>query len=126
MLPHDALVVVADDRSALLYRNTSRRGVYLVEVARITLDGLGGPVRSPSALSGTKDSDPDGFARRLADHLNAMAIRNGFEDIAIVAAPAILRTLRRHYHKELQFRLRREIERNLTDADVRDVSAVLI
>lgn len=125
MLPHDALVVVADGQSALLFRNTARHGVYLAEVGRITSASCDRP-GNDNGQGRIAADDPDGFARQLADHLNAMACGNGFDDIAILAAPAFLGILRRHYHKELQFRLRREIDRNLVNADVRDISAILI
>lgn len=126
MLSHHALVVVADDRSARLFRNTARQGVYLTEIGQVTRDSVEPTHPGPGMLSTVAADDPGGFVRKLADHLNAMALRNGFEDIAIVAAPAVLDPLRRRYHKELQFRLRREIGQSMIDADVRDISAALI
>ncbi|WP_022706862.1 host attachment protein [Paracoccus zeaxanthinifaciens] len=93
MLPHDAIVVVADGRSATLFRNVSRYGLLL----------------EPSESLDPADGSAAYFPEALASHLNALACQQRFDDIAIIADPDTLRTLRRHYHKELQFRLRKEV-----------------
>lgn len=125
MLPHDALVVVADGHSAVLFRNTARHGLDLSEVERITPESLNQPSpgdRSPDVIPG---DDPGLFAKQLADHLNDMALHNRFEDIVVIADPAALGMLRKHYHKELQFRLRKEVNKNLSKADLRAIEAAL-
>ena len=95
MLPHDAIVVVADGRSATLFRNVSRHGVLLE-----ALEGL-------EAAAGCRKE----FAEALVRHLNALACEHRFDDIAIIADQDTLDELRLHYHKELQFRLRKEVAR---------------
>lgn len=125
MLPHDALVVVADGHSAVLFRNTARHGLDLAEVERITPESLNRPTpgdRSPDVIPG---DDPGLFVKQLADHLNEMALHQRFEDIVVIADPAALGILRKHYHKELQFRLRKEINKNLSNADLRAIEAAL-
>ena len=65
------------------------------------------------------------FAHQLADHLNAMVLKNKVDDIAVIADPSTLGVLRKRYHKELQFRLRKEIPKNLTNSDLRGIEDAL-
>lgn len=126
MLSHNALVVVADGHSATLFRNSARHGIELTEAERITPDSL-----NPSkAADGNIDIVPgdesaENFAIQLADYLNAMALKHKFDDIAVIADPSTLGILRKRYHKELQFRLRREVAKNLSNSDVRAIEDAL-
>ena len=42
MLPHNALVVVADGHSATLFRNTAKSGLELSETTKVTQESLSG------------------------------------------------------------------------------------
>ncbi|MBU2956545.1 host attachment family protein [Paracoccus sp. C2R09] len=87
------MVVVADGRSATLFRNVSHHGLHL----------------QPSGTLDPIEGATDRFIEALAHHLNVLACQHRFDDIAIIAEPGALEKLRKLYHKELQFRLRREI-----------------
>lgn len=126
MLTHNALIVVADGHSATLFRNHARYGLELSEAERITPESLNRPRpgdESPDIMPGRDDAQV--FATQLADHLNAMAIRQGFDDIAVIADPSTLGILRKRYHKELQFRLRKEVAKNLPTSDLRAIEDAL-
>lgn len=126
MLPHNALVVVADGHSATLFRNSARHGIELTEAERITPESLNQPkpgVGDPDIGLDAEDAEP--FAARLADHLNAMALKHKFDDIAVIADPSTLGILRKRYHKELQFRLRKEVVKNLSNSDLRAIEDAL-
>lgn len=126
MLSHNALVVVADGHSAALFRNEARHGIGLTEVERITpatLEQAAVGEHGPKIVPGGED--PETFAIQLADHLNALALTQAFEDIAVIADPATLGLLRKRYHKELQFRLRKEVAKNLANADLRAIETAL-
>lgn len=125
MLPQDALVVVADGHSAVLFRNSARQGLELTEIERVTPETLDRPSTGNTGAETIVETDPDLFARQLADYLNAMALRNGFDDVVVIADPSTLGILRKHYHKELQFRLRKEINKNLSNSDLRAIEAAL-
>lgn len=126
MLNHNALIVVADGHSATLFRNGARHGIELTEAERITPESLNRPKpgdRSPDIIPIGEDAET--FARQLAYHLNAMALRQDFEDIAVIADPSTLGILRKRYHKELQFRLRKEVAKNLSNSDTRAIEEAL-
>lgn len=124
MLPHNALVVVADGHSATLFRNTAKHGIELTETERVTPESLNPPAGNDAAPDLVQGEDAD-FAARLADHLNGMVLKHKVDDIVVIADPSTLGVLRKRYHKELQFRLRREIAKNLTNSTLRNVEDAL-
>lgn len=126
MLSHNALVVVADGHSATIYRNSARHGIDLTEAERITSESLNQPKPgdgSPNIVPGS--DEPETFATQLADHLNAMALKHRFDEIAVIADPSTLGIMRKRYHKELQFRLRKEVAKNLSNSDLRAIQEAL-
>lgn len=125
MLPHNALVVVADGHSATLFRNTARHGIELTETERVTPESLNQPKAGDATPDVIPGDDPDIFAGMLADHLNAMVLKHKVDDIAVIADPSTLGVLRKRYHKELQFRLRKEVAKNLINSDLRSVEDAL-
>ena len=120
MLPHNALVVVADGHSATLFRNTAKSGLELSETTKVTQESLSGDGAQMDEGS-PRDDEEATFAAQLSRHLNAMVLKNKFEDIAIIADPSTLGVMRKHYHKELQLRLRKEVAKTLTNSDVQTI-----
>ncbi|MCG6111246.1 MAG: host attachment family protein [Paracoccus sp.] len=118
MLPHNTVVVVADGHSATLFRNTAKHGIELSQTETVTPDSLtAGPVAHLDEIS-PRDEEEAGFAVQLAKHLNALVLKNKVDDIAIIADPSTLGVMRKHYHKELQLRLRKEVAKTLTNSDI--------
>ncbi|WP_052650073.1 host attachment protein [Paracoccus sp. PAMC 22219] len=120
MLPHNALVVVADGHSATLFRNTAKSGLELSETNKVTQESLAGDGAQIDEGS-PKDDEEATFAAQLARHLNALVLKNKFDDIAIIADPSTLGVMRKHYHKELQLRLRKEVAKTLTNSDLQTI-----
>lgn len=120
MLPHNALVVVADGHSATLFRNTAKSGLELSEMTKVTQESLSGDGAQTDEGS-PRDDEEATFAAQLSRHLNAMVLKNKFEDIAIIADPSTLGVMRKHYHKELQLRLRKEVAKTLTNSDIQTI-----
>ena len=120
MLPHNALVVVADGHSATLFRNTAKSGLELSETTKVTQESLSGDGAQIDEGS-PRDDEEATFAAQLSHHLNAMVLKNKFEDIAIIADPSTLGVMRKHYHKELQLRLRKEVAKTLTNSDIQTI-----
>ena len=120
MLPYNALVVVADGHSATLFRNTAKSGLELSETTKVTQESLSGDGAQIDEGS-PRDDEEATFAAQLSRHLNAMVLKNKFEDIAIIADPSTLGVMRKHYHKELQLRLRKEVAKTLTNSDIQTI-----
>lgn len=120
MLPHNALVVVADGHCATLFRNTAKSGLELSETTKVTQESLSGDGAQIDEGS-PRDDEEATFAAQLSRHLNAMVLKNKFEDIAIIADPSTLGVMRKHYHKELQLRLRKEVAKTLTNSDIQTI-----
>lgn len=120
MLPHNALVVVADGHSATLFRNTAKSGLELSETTKVTQESLSGDGAQIDEGS-PRDDEEATFAAQLSRHLNTMVLKNKFEDIAIIADPSTLGVMRKHYHKELQLRLRKEVAKTLTNSDIQTI-----
>jgi len=126
MLPHNALVVVADGHSATLFRNTARHGIELREVDRVKPRNLSdeSPGQQPSQTT-PRDEDEATFARQLAERLNHMAVTNQVEDLVIFADPDTLGEMRKHYHKMLVMALRKEVPKTMTSATEAQIAAAL-
>lgn len=127
MLPMNTLVVVADGHSATLFRNQARNGIELVEPRRITPETLADPATTAELDEAPENRDEDeaDFAVNLTRHLNLLVLKNKVEDIVVIADPSTLGTMRKHYHKELQFRLRKELPKTLTNSDIRAIQDAL-
>lgn len=127
MLPQNALVVVADGHSATLFRNDARHGIELTDPRRVTPDSLADPATTPEFDEiSPRDEEEAAFAVHLTQHLNALVLKNKVEDIAIIADPSTLGVMRKHYHKELQFRLRKELAKTMTNSDIRAIQDALV
>lgn len=128
MLPHNTLVVVADGHSATIFRNTAKHGLELTAQDRLTPESLSDPATMPELdeINNPRDEEEAAFAAALAHHLNGLVLKHKVEDVAIIADPSTLGVLRKHYHKELQFRLRKEIAKNMTNSDVSTIQTALM
>ncbi|RMC30136.1 host attachment protein [Paracoccus siganidrum] len=121
-LARNALVVVADGHCAILLRNRARHGLELEETRRLTQQDL---TDGELVENSSRDIDEAAFAARLADHLNGLVLKQKVEELAIIADPSTLGEMRKKYHKELEQRLKREIAKTLTNADVKTIEAAL-
>lgn len=142
-VPHDSVVLVADGKKMLFFRNEGDSEFPKLEVERKreTSDApdrdrktdLAG--RPASASSGAGHSsyeevdfhqlEEDRFAADTAEMLKTRALRNEFESLIIVAPPKTLGELRKHYHKEVEKRLAGEIAKDLTGHPVAEIEKIL-
>lgn len=126
MLSRNALVVVADGHQAVLFRNTAKYGIELEEVERIAPRNLEDESqgRQPEETL-PKDEDEATFAKQLAERLNRMVLQRQAEELAIIADPSTLGVMRKHYHKELEARLKKELPKTLTAASGEEIGRAL-
>ncbi|MAN56296.1 MAG: host attachment protein [Paracoccus sp. (in: a-proteobacteria)] len=122
MLSRNALVVVADGHTATLFRNRARHGLELEQTRSLSQkDFADAELESESS----RDVDEAAFASGLADFLNDLVLRGKADEVAVIADPTTLGTMRKKYHKELQQRLAKEIAKTLTGADAGSVQRAL-
>lgn len=121
-LARNALVVVADGHMATLLRNRARNGVTLEQTGQLTQQDL---TDGELVENSSRDIDEAAFAARLADYLNGLVLKQKVEELAIIADPSTLGEMRKKYHKELEQRLKQEVAKNLTNADLKTIEAAL-
>ncbi len=128
MLAPNALVVVADGTSAMLYRNHGHEAIELELVETVTQrsfaderpSGASAPEQSPN------DLEEAGFTTALVHKLNAMALSNHLPDaVVIIADPTSLGHMRPLYHAELKRRIVREVHKTMVKSSPHDLATTL-
>jgi protein required for attachment to host cells len=143
-VPHNSVVVVADGKKMLFFRNEGDAEFPKLEVERKreqenpadrdqktddagrTFDASGGAGRSAYEETDFHQLEEDRFAHETAELLKKRALRNEFESLIIVAPPRTLGELRKHYHKEVQKRLSAEVAKDLTGHPVAEIEKILL
>jgi protein required for attachment to host cells len=140
-IAHGTLVLAADGKKALLFRNEGDRKYSILQtltheeiVNPATRDvGSDRPGRAFSSIgkrrSGYDQTDwhrqaEQRFARRAADLLEAAASGND-EDLVIVAPPQFLGLLRTQLSASVGKRVRAEINKDLVHHDIDDISGAI-
>ena len=126
MLSRDALVVVADGKKAVLFRNTGKFRNELEEVERV------GPTNLQDESQGRqpddtppRDEDEATFAKQLTERLNLMVLQNKVQELAIIADPNTLGVMRKNYHKMLEQKVVKEVAKTLTAATADEIARAL-
>jgi protein required for attachment to host cells len=142
-LPHNALVLVADGRKMLFFRNHGdEEHIDLrTEAHDERVDAKDSDMRADApgtnfqsvgfARSSYQETDShqqaeDDWIKGAADELNKRALRNDFDALAIVAPPKALGVLRRELHKEVEKRLIYTINKTMSGRPVPDIEALLV
>ena len=142
-VPHNTMVMVADGKKMLFFRNEGDSEFPKLEVERKrehddladaelrtakagrTFDASGGAGRSAYEETDFHQLAEERFAAESADMLKRWALRNDFESLIVVAPPKTLGELRKHYHKEVEKRLTGEIAKDLTGHPVPEIEKIL-
>ena len=142
-VPHNVMVVVADGKKMLFFRNEGDADYPKLEMEGKrqqddpadrdlktdapgrTHDASGGAGRSAYQETDYHQMAEDRFAAETADLLRKRALRNEFEQLIIVAPPKTLGELRKHYHKEVEKRLAGEVAKDLTGHPVNEIETIL-
>lgn len=152
-IPHDAMVVVADGRKMLLFRNEGDEQFPKLEVVAHEEKNI--PAREDfatdepgSTFSGSKGSgevgfapgannrsgyeetdfhqlEEDRFAADTAEMLRLRALRNEFSQLIVVAPPKALGELRKHYHKEVEARIIGEIAKDYSNRPTDEIEQLI-
>jgi protein required for attachment to host cells len=142
-LPHNALVLVADGRKMLFFRNhgdesqidlrteshDARR--YQRKDREIKTDAPGtakqsfGFGRSTYEEADFQQQEEDRWIKDAADELKARVLRNDFDAVAIVAPPKALGVLKKCLHKEVQKRVVCTVNKEMSGRPVPDIEVLL-
>ena len=142
-LPHNALVLVADGRKMLFFRNHGdedqidlRTEAHDARDERkdreIKTDAPGvvqqsfGSGRSTYEESDFQQQEEDRWIKDAADELKERALRNDFDALAIVAPPKALGVLRKCLHKEVEKRVICTVNKEMSGRPVPDIEALLV
>ena len=141
-LPHNALVLVADGRKTLFFRNhgdesqidlrTEAHDQRADRKDREIKSDSPGTVKQSFGFGHSTYEEPDfqqqeedRWIKDVADELKARALRNDFDDLAIVAPPKALGVLKKCLHSEVEKRLLCTVDKEMTGRPVPDIEALL-
>ena len=141
-VPHNSVVLVADGRKSLFFRNEGD-GTYpnlIVEEEEVhpnpahheqATDLAGRAVNSVDGRGSSMEEvdfhqqEEDRFAAETAEMLKSRALRNDYDALVVVAPPKMLGELRKHYHSEVEKRLIGEVAKDLTGMPVAEIEKIL-
>ena len=142
-LPHNALVLVADGRKMLFFRNKgdenqidlrteahdARR--YQRRDREIKTDAPGttkqsfGFGRSSYEEADFHQQEEDRWIKDAAAELKVRVLRGDFDAVAIVAPPKALGFLKKNLHKEVQKRIVCTVNKEMSGRPIPDIEALL-
>lgn len=142
-LPHQALVLVADGRKLLFLRNHGDQNQIDLRTEahdfrhdpkdrEIKTDAAGsnkqsfGYGRPSMEETDFHQQDKDRWAKDAAEELKRRALRNDFDSLAIIAPPRTLSVLRKELHKEVERRIVKTINKEMTDRPIPDIEELLV
>ena len=129
LLPHGTVIAIIDGQHFELFRNAGNE-------AHAELAPLPAPVLDSHNRSGTgqhshpgnhaeSDVSEGAHANAAAAWLNAQVIGHKIDNLVVIAPPRTLGELRRHYHKQTEVVLLREVAKELAGRKAPDVLAAL-
>ena len=141
-LPNNALVLVADGRKMLFFRNRGdenqidlrteahdardqRKDRDIKSDAPGTVKQSFGFGRSTYEEPDFQQQEEDRWIKDAADELKARVLRGDFDALAIVAPPKALGVLKKSLHKEVEKRLVCTINKEMSGRPVPDIEALL-
>src|SRR4029079_458890 len=141
-LPHNALVLVADGRKMLFFRNrgdenqidlrteahdtrTDRKNRDLRTDAPGTTQQSFGYGHSTYEETDFQQQEEDRWIRGAADELKTRVLRGDFEALAIIAPPKALGVLKKCLHKEVERRLVCAVNKEMSGRPVPDIETLL-
>jgi protein required for attachment to host cells len=142
-IPHDALVLVADGRKMLFFRNRGDEDQIDLRTeahdrredrkdSDIKTDAPGGIHQSAGYGHSTYEEtdfhqqEEDRWIKEAAEELKRRALRGDFDSLAIIAPPKALGVLKKCLHKEVEKRLAFTINKEMSGRPVPDIEALIV
>ena len=140
-LPHNALVMVADGRKLLFFRNqgdeqqidlrteahdarTDHKNRELRTDAPGTTQQSAGYGHSTYEETDFHRQEEDRWIKDAADELKVRALSNDFSALAIIAPPRALGTIKKCLHKEVERRLVFTVNKEMSGRPIPDIEAL--
>ena len=143
-LPNNALVLVADGRKALFFRNhgdenqidlrteaheerddADSKGELATDAPGVTHQSAGYG-RSTYEETDFKQQEEDRWIKDAAADLNRRALANDFDALAIIAPPKALGVIRKALHKEVERRIVCTINKEMTDRPIPAIEKLIV
>jgi protein required for attachment to host cells len=141
-LANNALVLVADGRKLLFFRNhgdenqidlrteahDARRDAKDRELRTDAQGSKGsswGGQRDTTGETDFHQQEEDRWIEEVAEELKVRALRNDFDALAIVAPPKALGVLRKKLHKEVEKRIVCTVNKEMSGRPIPDIEALL-
>ncbi|HXG82008.1 MAG TPA: host attachment family protein [Sphingomicrobium sp.] len=142
-LANNALVLVADGRKTLFFRNHGDENQIDLRTEdfderpdlpdrELKSDAAGSSKQSfgygRPALGETDfhQLEEDRWAHAAAEAVNERALRNDFDQLVVIAPPKTLGLIRKKLHKEAERRLLCEIPKEMTGRPIPDIEALIV
>ena len=130
LIPHGAVIALVDGKQFELFRNTGNEAH--PELEAIPTPGLDEHNKGSGAHHYSSSGNPtghlleeDAHAAAVAAWLNQQVLGHKIDNLVVIAAPRTLGELRRHYHKQLEAVLLRELSKDLIGHKGPDIIAAL-
>ena len=141
-LPHNALVLVADGRKMLFFRNhgdenqidlrteshdarQDRKERYFRTDAPGTVKQSFGFGHSTYEETDFQQQEEDRWVKDAAEELKKRALRNDFDALAVVAPPKALGVLKKYLHTEVQRRIVCIVNKEMSGRPIPDIEVLL-
>ena len=141
-LPNNALVLVADGRKMLFFRNNGdenqidlrteaheeradRKDREIKTDAPGTQHASAGSGRDTMEETDFHQQEEDRWIKEAAEELKKRVLRNDFQALAIVAPPKALGVLRKELHKEVEKRIVCTVNKEMSGRPIPDIEALL-
>ncbi len=142
-LPNQALVLVADGRKMLFFRNHGDENQIDLRTeahderadakdSEMKTDSPGtqsprvGIGRDTMEETDYHQQEEDRWVKDAAAELKRRALRNDFDALAIIAPPKALGVLRKELHKEVEKRIVLTLNKEMTDRPIPDIEELLV
>jgi protein required for attachment to host cells len=143
-LPHNALVLVADGRKMLFFRNHGdenqidlrteshdarqddrKERYYRTDAPGVARQSFGSN-RPTYEETDFQQQEEDRWIKEAAEELKARVLRGDFDALAIVAPPKALGVLKKCLHKEVERRIVCTVNKEMSGRPVPDIEALLV
>ena len=141
-LPHNALVLVADGRKMLFFRNhgdenqidlrteaheerKDRKDRDIKSDAPGSVQQSFGYGRSTYEEPDFQQQEEDRWIKDAAEELKTRALRNDFDALALVAPPKALGLLKKSLHKEVERRIVCTVNKEMSGRPIPEIEALL-